>query len=39
MTLFWLQVRLGFRKLLGIRDVRASRLQFEVARMKRRRSV
>ena len=33
----WLYLRLGFRRLLGIRDMRASRLQAEIRQAKERR--
>lgn len=35
MTLLWLQVRLCFRRLLGIRDVTAIGLQSEIERRER----
>jgi hypothetical protein len=37
-TLLLLQVRLGFRTLLGIRDVRSARLRSEIAQLKRQRN-
>jgi hypothetical protein len=37
MTLLLLQARLRFRQFLGIRDARASRLQYEIDQMKARR--
>ncbi len=38
MTLLVLHARLWFRQLLGIRDVRAARLQREIAQVKARRT-
>lgn len=35
MTLLWLQVRLRFRQMLGIDDVRNGRLQLEIERRER----
>lgn len=38
MSLLLLRVRLGFRTLLGIRDMRSARLRAEIARLKERRN-